>query len=277
MASNGDRKDSRSWIVHILSKEWPLPAKEIYNRIHRANGSEITYQGIHKSIRQLESEGVLHKVQSRYSLSPDWISSLRKFGLELEDALKGRRSLHLGEISQNSSVQLVFDSFIDFFYWAIEEALEQKAKSEGPFSSYALTYHPWPALSISKAQYSSLKSLFSGGEHFIACKGNGRLDKSLMSVWKAAGAKIALGAESPKSSDTFAFGDFVLQVFPSHKAKKGLRDIFSGQDHLNGRALVEYCRLYFESQDPVTVLVSRNAELSSQMREGVMSEFSRKG
>ncbi|MFH1257810.1 MAG: hypothetical protein V1658_02640, partial [Candidatus Micrarchaeota archaeon] len=44
------RKDAKSQILSVLGREWPLSAKEIYNRIHAQAGESITYQGVHKAI-----------------------------------------------------------------------------------------------------------------------------------------------------------------------------------------------------------------------------------
>ena len=51
----GSQKGStRDAIIAILSREWPLSAKELYNRVKRENtGSAVSYQAVHKMIKQL--------------------------------------------------------------------------------------------------------------------------------------------------------------------------------------------------------------------------------
>lgn len=275
VASANGRKDSKSWIVHILSREWPLAAKEIYNRIHKSNGGEITYQGIHKSIRQLAIEGVLQKSGSKYSLSAEWISGLKKFGEELQDAFKGRRCVHLGEITENSSVQLVFDSFVDYFYWMIDELRANGGNTDaGDSSSYSIIYHPWPIISLSKPQFMGLKQMLSEGSHFIACKGNSAMDKSLISLWKSAGASVKLGAECGKNCDMLVFKDYVIQIFMSNSTKRELSKIYSNSQHMNGKLFSEFYRVIYEGEEPVNVLVTRNPELASQIKQEVSQEFS---
>ncbi|HLC47709.1 MAG TPA: hypothetical protein VJI13_01420 [Candidatus Norongarragalinales archaeon] len=271
-ASNG-KKDSKSWIVHILSHEWPLSAKEIHYRVQKTNGAGITYQGIHKSIRLMALDGVLQKTHSKYLLDANWVSGLRKFGEEVQSAFKGRRCLHLGEIAENSSVQLIFDSFIEFFYWIIEELGANEAKGTDGLSTFAIAYHPWPIVCLSKTQYLGLKQLFSAGEHYIACKGNSAMDKSLVSLWKNAGAFVKLGAECSKNCDMLVFDDFVIQLFIPSQTKNEFSRIFSASQRMNGKMLTELYKVIYEANDPVTVLASRNPALAMQIKQEVTHVF----
>ncbi|MFH1750526.1 MAG: hypothetical protein ABH863_02510 [Candidatus Micrarchaeota archaeon] len=270
----GAKRDSRAWIIKILSKEWPLAAKDIYFRIQRESGGSITYQGIHKSIRQLASEDVLQRVHSKYSLNPDWVAGLSKFGDELQEAFRGKRCVHLGEVAGNSTVQLVFDSFIDYFYWLIEELGKRAAENNGEgISTYSISYHPWPILNLSKSQFIGLKALFSSGNHYIACRSNLAFDKSLISLWRMAGAKVRLGAECSRNCDMIAFDDYVVQIFLSQATKRKLGRIFSASQRRNGNLLSDFYRVIYGVSEPVTVLVSRNLELAFEVKGEVVKEF----
>ncbi|MFH1443702.1 MAG: hypothetical protein ABIG96_06725 [Candidatus Micrarchaeota archaeon] len=267
------RKDAKSQILSVLGREWPLSAKEIYNRIHAQAGESITYQGVHKAILQLAGDAVLTKTHSKYSISSDWIESIKKFGEELDSAFKGQRSIHLAEIGPNSSVQLVFDSMIEYFYWLLEELAANQLENGAEEGAFIISYHPWPITNLSKYQFDKLRKFLSAGKHFIACKGNSSLDKTLISLWKSAGTTAKLKAECSKNCDMLGYRDYVVQLFLPKNTKNALSRIFNARESQNGRALSNLYSLMYEKAEPVNVLVSRNPDLARQLREEVLLEF----
>ncbi|MFH0971849.1 MAG: hypothetical protein V1835_04760 [Candidatus Micrarchaeota archaeon] len=271
-AANG-RKDARGWIISILSKEWPLAAKEIYYRIRNSNGKDISYQGIHKAIRQLASEGVLMRAQSKYSISMEWMEGLRKFGDELCSSLKGRRCLHLDEISEKTSVPLVFDSFIDYFYWLIEELFADSKRIGANESTYAITHHPWPITNISKQQYQNLREFLTAGEHYLTCKGGSHMDRAMVELWKNAGSKAKLRADCAKNCDMLAYKDYVLQLFIPNKTRSELGRVFNNGSKINGETISKLYLALYETAEPVNVIITRNPELAAQIKEEVLQEF----
>ncbi|VVC03638.1 FIST N domain protein [Candidatus Burarchaeum australiense] len=74
------RQDAKSIILQILAEEWPLSAKDVYNRLRARHGPHITYQGVHKILGQLVLEDAVSLENKRYALRLDWIRGLRKFG-----------------------------------------------------------------------------------------------------------------------------------------------------------------------------------------------------
>lgn len=52
--------DTRDCIISILAAEWPLNAKEVYHRA-TAGGKNITYQAVHKSLKQLEKRALFKR------------------------------------------------------------------------------------------------------------------------------------------------------------------------------------------------------------------------
>jgi predicted transcriptional regulator len=79
----GKPKTVKDAIILILSKEWPLRAKEIYPRVkkHKLN---VSYQAVHKELQWLLKNGILQKEHKSYSLNKIWIGKLKKFVEKLE-------------------------------------------------------------------------------------------------------------------------------------------------------------------------------------------------
>ena len=61
----GKGKSVKDCIISILSAEWPLSAKKIYNRI-KSGGAEVSYQAVHKALKELSGKGILEKEDKGY-------------------------------------------------------------------------------------------------------------------------------------------------------------------------------------------------------------------
>ncbi len=91
--------DARDGIIMLLAQKWPLTAKEIHNEIRKIRLNPITYQGVHKNLKQLSSEEIVVYSERKYSLDTKWIANLKKFS---ENTLKaycrtaGGRKIEIG-------------------------------------------------------------------------------------------------------------------------------------------------------------------------------------
>ena len=81
--------NSKDAIISLLSRKFPLNAKEIFNEVKRSYESNVSYQAIHKTLQALEQEGVIEKAGSKYKLSRSWISNLGSFAKELQENYAG--------------------------------------------------------------------------------------------------------------------------------------------------------------------------------------------
>lgn len=273
ITANTARADSKSLILSVLSKEWPLTAKEIYYRIKDQTGDKLTYQGVHKSILLLAGEGVVLKNLSKYSINSAWAQRLRKFGDELENAYLGKRSPHLSDFSQNMSGQLVFNSFSDYFNWLFDEICQGEMPAGDEACTYSFNAHPWPIALISKSQYMKISKFFANGKHYLACKGNSAMDKMLIALWKNLGRKTKLKADCPKNCDIFVYKDYVIQLFYPRSLNLEYSKIFNGHSHANGRIFSNLYSAINLEKEPVNVLVSKNPNLAIQMKTQILEEF----
>jgi len=66
-------------IIDILSEKWPLNAKQVYHKVQRNLGRDLSYQAIHKALTQLLSEGIVSKKERNYFLNPLWLKEINNF------------------------------------------------------------------------------------------------------------------------------------------------------------------------------------------------------
>ncbi|MDO8647408.1 MAG: hypothetical protein Q7R70_03260 [Candidatus Diapherotrites archaeon] len=66
-------------IIAVLSEEWPLNAKEVYHKVQRNLGRNLSYQAIHKCLTVLLDDGIITKKEREYSLNPIWLKEINAF------------------------------------------------------------------------------------------------------------------------------------------------------------------------------------------------------
>lgn len=98
-------KSTKDLVIDILSKEWPLTSKKIYNKIRKEYGKSITYQAVFKVIDKLSKEGILNKENQEYALNLAWLHELNERMTKIEKNYLQEQKLPLIEVGCGSSVE----------------------------------------------------------------------------------------------------------------------------------------------------------------------------
>ena len=100
---NLNKKSTKDLIIDILSYSWPLTTRKIYNLIKR-KGLSVTYQAVHKSIKELLDQGIVIKQNKEYQLNIEWIKKRHEFIEKLKYAYIDRKYNLLKSIEKNELV-----------------------------------------------------------------------------------------------------------------------------------------------------------------------------
>lgn len=160
-------------IIEILSNEWPLTTKQIYHKLKRNYGVDVTYQAIHKKINEMLKEKVITKNEKEFMLSYAWIKKMSDYGKKLEKLLDKN-------ISKDSSVMLVFNSIVENGKFVVNE-FDGNASGKFPNpenkDGVCMWNHAWPLMGISQEEHESMKKSFSQTTHLNICANNSYLDR----------------------------------------------------------------------------------------------------
>lgn len=75
-------------VIYILGSEPSLSAKQTFHRTLQNTGRTISYQAVHKKLKQLEQEGIIEKKGNQYNLSEKWLNSMYLFVQQSKANLK---------------------------------------------------------------------------------------------------------------------------------------------------------------------------------------------
>src|SRR3989344_5021868 len=69
---------SKDFILAILSKEFPLTSKQIFNKVKLESKKQISYQAVHKVLQEMVLSGILSKENALYQINSNWINQMKK-------------------------------------------------------------------------------------------------------------------------------------------------------------------------------------------------------
>lgn len=78
------KRNTREAIIQILSNEFPLTIKKVYNHVKKEYKLDITYQAVFKLINEMLEDGILEKSDREYKLNLVWISSVHSEVAKIE-------------------------------------------------------------------------------------------------------------------------------------------------------------------------------------------------
>ena len=78
-------KSTKDLVITLLLRHHPLNVKQVWYKIRRTFGKNISYQAVYKSVSELMETGVLVKNEIGYEISLQWIGKVKRFTQNLED------------------------------------------------------------------------------------------------------------------------------------------------------------------------------------------------
>ncbi|HLC79363.1 MAG TPA: hypothetical protein VJG83_02940 [archaeon] len=142
---NPENGSTKNKIISILSSKWPLTAKQIYSELVKEYSGAISYQGVHKIIKDLLGEGVIERKENTYLLNVEWIQKSKRV---LENVEK--RYLENGKIKIpgdfHNAIQLEFNSVTELSISTAELLLSRQLtrNNNRPDFICTLEYGWWP-------------------------------------------------------------------------------------------------------------------------------------
>lgn len=261
-------KDTKELVIRVLSEEWPLTAREIFVRAEKS-GEDKTYQAIHKTLKQLETLGIVSSEGRRYRLSKEWAAKIKALGETLEKRLSQAPALGT---TPSAASELVFGSYIEALYSLLERMVQDYLSNPKPDTTVAHWWHAWPILLVSKKEYAQIVAVLRRGNHYALCANNSPLDRSLLKMWESLGKQYRAGVPCAETCDVLVTRDYVIQIFIPLGVRRQLEGLFKKERRWSDSLFTLYRGVY-ESKEPTKVIVIKDAALADQLREQTISGF----
>lgn len=267
---------TKDLIISTLSEEWPLSIKEIHARLQKNYSLKASYQAVHKSIVELEEDNVLMKNGKNYELNRVWISSVKKFGEQLEN--KYSDSIGKYEIDSNftGQINLKFND-VSLFIVTIAEILAKGTLiGKGPNIGVGIFRHLlWP-LRFSFADYELFKKMAKNiDKTYAIIKNETLLDKWIETQYLKGGFGGIKFDSKIKSPDDHLIihGDSIIQINYSEETNKIVDMVYERNHNLTDLFIEYFIRDALKRKADIEVKIRKDPAVATLLREQIISHF----
>ena len=176
-------------VIDILSSEWPLTAKRLYNKLKKEYGIKISYQATHKALQELTEKKILTKDKDGYIINKKWIKELGEISEKVQSDLENH---HLKR-EVKTCHKISFDNhreFIKFHLDFIDRVIREDKKLDMVFH---YRHVPYPH-ELTNEEIKKL-SLMRDMRSLIVSKKDTIMGRWCAKQWEKMGIKVKLGAD----------------------------------------------------------------------------------
>jgi len=260
----GKKGSSRNSVLSVLSKQWPLSAKELHREVNKISASEVSYQAVHQLVNLLEEDGVLEKQGSKFLISKNYIEELKRTGSELEQAYSVEKKPEL------KTEQKTFNSVIDLGRFILFEFYNYPKAKEVP------TVCHWHAMysliGLSKQEIAQMKKQTKDKKFWVLCQGKSFVDSFLANAFEQFGVKVKLGVPCAFTCDLIVVGDFIMEIYYEPEHKKIWKKMWENTKNIHDFDLNKELDSMF-GKHPIRVVIFEDASVAEQIREQAKKEF----
>jgi len=270
LSANSSTKDK---IIQILSEEWPLTSKEIFNRLIRQYSIQISYQGVHKLISELSGQNMLQKDGSKYSLSKEWVDSNKAFF----ESIQKRYSDSNGKFKINpgfeGTITLEFTNFSRLCLW-LAELLASKSILSGEdrtligymrYGYWTLTFNFTDLLVL-------LKLLGKVTTAYPIIKNKTPFGEWIMKQYMKAGAvKGTFDKNLELDHDIFIEGDCIIEIYTAPEFDQYMDKTFAKIKDING--LFQNFSTNKEPDSKLNVVITKNPQMAKFLKNEALKKY----
>ena len=267
---NGKPKTTKDFVITILSKEWPLSLKNIYNKIKKGYGYSASYQSVYKAVKELVEEQTLIEKDKKYILNISWIKDLQSFtdivetnyyAKERLETFGGIKDSNKGTNNTILEFETIFDAEKYLYYFTKINLLKKEKETICWYN-----INEWRPTLYLRSEYNYYKRLIKRGHRcYILCSGESEIEKSAKEFYKTINVSFKFSSDR-MVSNIIAFSDYVIQIFiPEDFLKK----IQIALKEKNPNKLISI----LESKSSVKVIISKDNQLANLMKDKIISKF----
>ncbi|MFH1224665.1 MAG: hypothetical protein V1676_02570 [Candidatus Diapherotrites archaeon] len=273
----GKPASTKDAIVAILSRKWPLTAREACTQIKREYALEVSYQAVHKNMSELAEAGVITQQDRNYQLSETWITNLGNFSDGLKEAYFKNGSKYDVDPNFKGEVHLTYNDYSIFVVSTAEQLRRKVAVGNGPNIGTGLFRHLlWP-MRFNFLDYELFRRMVAAQDSTYALvENNSPLDKWITKQYYAGGfgglkTGVPLGS---MEGDTIVQGDGIYEIKYSEESREFIDEIYGRNSNL-----LDLFNEYFlknaikKNKVQIDVKISKNPHMASVLRNQVLAHF----
>ncbi len=266
----GRPKNTKDIVITLLTYEWPLTLKQIYNSIKKQYSYSLTYQAVYKAVKELCEKKSLIEKNKKYEINIDWIKKLQSFTDIVETNYYAKEKLHsIAGIKESKSNQdmtiLNFETIFDaekYLYYLMKTELFKTKNKE---VCYQVT-HEWKPIFYLRAEYNYYTRLIGKGHKiYFVSSGSSYLEGLSKNFYESIGVHFKI-SEFNQVQDNIAFNDFFIQTFIPDELKKEMKLNLKNKDVLKLLKTLN-------KHSSIKMIINKDKHLADEFKKQIVSQF----
>lgn len=269
-----DNKNTKDQIITVLVRNYPLTTRKIHNQIKKQFASSVSYQAVHKTLKELLNQGILIREERNYEINPSWVE---KLGLFLKDikisykSSKGFDEIKKVEVKDNIKF-LTFENLASFDKFLFEYEEEFHSKNKKKIVCWQAAHYYWP-IAYSKTMFDVQKSKNSRKSSYKIFLNNTPLDIWAASYYKKLGVFVKIKEVVQSNYSIAVYGDEIMEIDISANIRQNLDNLFKKTKSFSDIDLTSFFKNLLEKPGVVKVKLQKSAFLAETVRSQILSIF----
>ncbi|MBN2422789.1 methyltransferase domain-containing protein [Candidatus Woesearchaeota archaeon] len=275
-----DSSSTKDKIISILSNESQLKTKKIHFLLKKQYGLGVTYQAVHKLIKQLVKQGVLKEENHSYSINEEWIKELRVFidKLLVKERDESPKPVQISKTTIQYDVKTIHE--MEKIYLQERENFFKEVKRFDEKDRIICVHAPhlYFSLMSPSTEYNHMERLVkTKTTQYALVRGDTLVDKWIQTFYHAKKEqpfKVKIGATCSSINERCIYPDKMIELFYTDKFWNFYNNLYEevqNYQDINITKIME--KLYKLKDEPIKIMIHKDPEIVSLARDETLTQF----
>src|SRR3989338_533868 len=275
----GGKNTTKDYVISVLSYDWPLSIKKIFNVIKRKFGYNVTYQAVYKTVNELMKDEVIKKSEEGYMLNLLWLKQIHDYTEITQANYYTKSRINIIDGVKDSKIEgnlqvLTFESWFDvekYLYYLQKSYVSNSDKKNAICVHHN---HEWRPLFYMRAEYNWIKKLISRqNKVYFLCANSTATDSWSAAFYRKMGVKMKTNVRCAETCEIVVFGDTIVQIYVPPELQKSLHQVFNKAKNVADIDVRWLISNVFEKKTDIKVVVNKDAKIAEQIINQTVSRF----
>ena len=271
---NSSTKDK---IIGILATNPGINTKKVDGILKKQYAINVTYQAIHKTLKQMVEQRIILYDKRGYMLNPEWVKQLRTFvekcsadGQEEADFSRDIDYKKLVESKESKKIILKTREEFDEFYYKIRKHLTLSLKDLPVeerliFRSFWHLYYPLAHPKEEAELIDIVKEMKAKSFTFVI--GDTPLDSWAARIYKNSPVKVFLGELIASTNMIFIYGNKMMDVYYDYSIVELFDKVFNQVKQVDSLALSQAVSMLYAPREPIYITINNDPSIVNTIKK----------
>ncbi|MBN1502911.1 DUF4392 domain-containing protein [Candidatus Woesearchaeota archaeon] len=257
-------------LVSLLSVYPYLSTRRMHHLLKKQYATNITYQAVHKTLKQMVKQGVLQFDGKNYSINPGWINRLRLFVEKInnnnDNKLKNIKRIDYGKIldmSNKDTINFVLQTRKEFdqFYFKIRIELIKLMNSLPKTERIVFHHigHLYISLSHPTEEHEFIEDLKkTSAKAYYFVKGDGPVDQWATKIYNNSPVTIFLGSRNELTRLILLYPTHLIEIYYSQRTNEIFRRLYERKWSIEQVKMGELFDELYTVNDPIQIIINKD-------------------